>query len=302
LYPDKPIYDIPGLPFCTGRQLVQNLLQQIAPLGATFHFGQLVSSFERQPDGRLLVSTSGQKHFLAKTVFIAAGVGAFMPRTLKLEGIDQFEGKQLFYRNQDTHRLPGKDFVIAGDGEDALAAAIALSAEQADTSLGKTGMVTLLHRRDVFSASKETEQRFRAMVASGALHLCIGQATGFISSDGQLKALTVTTPSGTNSELPLDALVVLQGLSPKLGPVAKWSLDMERKQLRVDTEKFSTNERGVFAVGDINTYPGKKKLILCGFHEATLAAFAAAEIVFPGRATPLQYTTTSTQLHQILGV
>lgn len=302
LYPDKPIFDIPGVPVCTGRQLTDRLLEQIAPLKATFHFSQLVNSLERQADGRFLVTTSRNQQFLAKTVFIAAGVGAFQPRSIKLEGIEVFEGSQLLHGVEDPSTLIDKDIVIAGDGDQALDWALRLCAGNADGFVHKARKVTVLHRRDVFTAAESTVQRFRELVAGGHLQLRIGQATGFESMQGHLTALRVTDPDTNTQPLPLDLLLVLQGLSPRLGPVAHWALDIERKQLRVDTEKFSTSEPGIFAIGDINTYPGKRKLIVCGFHEATLAAFAAAAIVFPDQKVLLQYTTTSTKLHKTLGL
>jgi thioredoxin reductase (NADPH) len=298
LYPDKPIYDIPGLPVCTGRELVDRLLQQVRPFSPTFHLGQQVSLLQRQEDGRFLIETNTGTRFLAKTVFIAAGVGAFVARALKLEGIERFEGSQLFYRAGDAQAFAGRDVIVLGGEDEAVEAAVGL----AQLSDNRPRSVTLLHRRDVFQAEAQRVDDMRALVAAGALRLVIGQPTGFEVAGDRLAALQVATPEGSTVSLPADALRVCYGLSPKLGPVADWNLALERKQLVVDTEQFQTSEPGIFAIGDINTYPGKKKLILCAFHECVLAAFGAATVVFPGKAVPLQYTTTSTRLHALLGV
>lgn len=298
LYPDKPIYDIPGIPVCTGQELVNNLLRQIEPLGTTFHLGQEVTVVEQRDDGRFSVATSQGTHFLTKTLFIAAGVGAFQARALKLDGIDAFDDKQLFYRVKSAEAWTGRNLVILGGGDSALEWAATFAAQ----GPGKAESVTLIHRRDGFQAAPENVARMRALCERHEMRFMVGQPTGFLSEGDRLTGLLVTDPQAQTHTVPLDVLLVLLGLSPKLGPISDWGLDIERKQLVVDTEKFSTNMRGIFAVGDINTYPGKKKLILCGFHEATLAAFGAASLVFPDRKVMLQYTTTSTQLHKVLGV
>lgn len=289
LYGHKPIYDIPGTPVTSGRDLAQSLLQQVAPFKPQFHFGEQVATLTRQDDGRLLMTTSTGTAFLAKTVFIAAGVGAFVPKRIAVEGIERFEGTSLFYHPDSLDCFAGRTVVVNGGDDIALETAIALSATAAQ--------VTLVHRRDGFQANEDTVAAMRALVAAGKLAFKVGQPTAF---DGT--RLQITTPDATTIDLPLDALVACLGISPRLGPIADWGLALERKQVPVDTEKYETCERGVFAVGDINTYPGKKKLIVCGFHEATLAAWGATAIVFPGKAVPLQYTTTSTRLHELLGV
>ena len=289
LYGDKPIYDIPGIPATSGRGLAESLLQQVAPLQPQFHFEQQVATLERQSDQRLLLGTTAGTRFLARTVFIAAGVGAFVAKRIALEGIQRFEGTRLFYHPEALERFDGQAVVVNGGDDAALATALAL--------VGKAREVTLLHRRDGFQADEALVARMRALVAEGALNFVVGQPAAF---DDQ--ALHITTPEALTVTLQLDALIACLGISPRLGPLADWGLDLVRKQVPVDTERFQTREAGVFAVGDINTYPGKKKLIVCGFHEATLAAWAATAIVFPGKAVPLQYTTTSTRLHQLLGV
>jgi thioredoxin reductase (NADPH) len=302
LYPDKPIYDIPSVPVCTGRELTQNLISQIAPLGATFHYSQVVNSIQRQADGRFLVETSQHTRLLAKTIFIAAGVGAFQPRTLQLDGIEAFASKQLAYSVQDPAAYANQNVLIVGDNEAALQCALRLCSGNADGHPHKARSVTLVHRRDAFTATPATTERFRALVAARHLQFLVGQPTGFDEAQGVLRALRVTTPDAITTAVALDTLLVFQGLSPKLGPIAQWGLELERKQLVVDTEMFSTSVPGIFAVGDINTYPGKKKLIVCGFHECVQAAFGAMPIIRPGEKVMLQYTTTSTKLHKVLGV
>ncbi len=289
LYGDKPIYDIPGTPVTTGRQLAQALEQQLVPFKPQFHFGQQVQTLARQPDQRWLLGTSSGTVFLARTVFIAAGVGAFVPRRIALEDIDRFEGSTLFYHPSSLERFAGQHVVVNGGDDTALETAIALTAVARE--------VTLVHRRDAFQAEAPLVASVRALIAQGTLGFQVGQPAAF---DG--RQLQITTPEALVVDLPLDALIACLGISPRLGPISDWGLALERKQVPVDTERFQTQEAGIFAVGDINSYPGKKKLIVCGFHEATLAAWAATAIVFPGKAVPLQYTTTSTRLHHLLGV
>ena len=298
LYPDKPIYDIPGLPFCTGRELIDRLLQQIEPLGATFHLNQEVAAVQRQADQRFLVQTSQGTRLLAKTIFIAGGVGSFQPRTLKVPGLEPFQERQVFYRVRDPADFAGQNLVVMGDEDTALEWALRL----AEDGPRRARSVTLLHRRDAFRASPATVDRMRRSCRDSAMTFVAGQITGLRQAEGRLTHLQVTGSDDQTRELPVDSVLAFPGLSPKLGPVGEWGLAMERKQLVVDTEKFETSEPGIFAVGDVNTYPGKKKLILCGFHEATLAAFGACAYVFPDERVQLQYTTTSPRLHELLGV
>ena len=299
LYPDKPIYDIPGVLRYTGRELVASLQQQIAPFKPVLHLNQEVTAIDRQADGRFQVATSRGNTFLTKAIIVAGGVGAFQPRLLQVEGISKFVGSQLFYRaDAGATSFEGKRLVIIGGDEAAVEQAIGF----AQASNAKVLSVTLLHRRDVLQASPDSLARLQALREAGALRFLVGQITGFDERDGKLAAVQVTTPEGQMQPIAADALLALLGISPKLGPIAHWGLVMAHKQVAVDTEKFATSVPGIFAVGDINTYPGKKKLILSGFHEAALSAFGVAEIVFEGRKTPLQYTTTSPRLHQLLGV
>jgi len=298
LYADKPIYDIPAVLMCTGQQLADRLLQQIAPFGATFHLNQEVTRVEQRDDGRFFVATAKGSQFLAKTVFIAGGVGAFQPRKLMVEGFDRFAGTQLFYRVKDPAAFAGRDLVVVGGGDSAVDWALHF----AQPGPHRARSVILLHRRDDFRAAPAQIRKLRALCDAQQMQLLIGQITGFEETQGRLAHLKVSGADGVTRLVPLDALLVFFGLSPKLGPIAEWGLALERKQVIVDTEKFETGVPGIFAVGDVTTYPGKKKLILCGFHEATLAAFGAARYVFPDKPVLLQYTTTSPKLHKALGV
>ena len=290
LYPDKPIYDIPAVPSYTGLELTENLMKQIEPFGPTFHLGEEVVKVERREDGRFDLETSIGKKFITKTVFIAAGVGAFQPRTLKVDGIEQFENSQLFYRVKDR----GKNLVVCGGGDSALDWALKL--------VDIAESVILLHRREEYRAAPASVSKMKDLCEEYCMQALTGQVTGYESQDGKLTEIKVTGLDGVTRRLPLDCLLVFFGLSPKLGPIAEWGLEIDRRQIVVDTEKFQTNIPGIFAVGDINIYPGKKKLILSGFHEAALAAFAAAPYVFPEKKVHLQYSTTSPKLHKVLGV
>jgi thioredoxin reductase (NADPH) len=298
LYPDKPIYDIPAVPVCTGQELTDNLLKQIEPFGAIFHFGQEVTTVQRQDDGRFFVETSKGTKLLTKTIFIAAGVGAFQPRTLKVDGLEKFEGEQVFYRVKNPADFARKNLVIVGGGDSALDWALNFAADGPH----KAESVILIHRRDGFKAAPASVAKMRELCEAYEMQFIVGQVTGYEEKDGKLTGAKVTGADGVTRVVPLDVLLVFFGLSPKLGPIAEWGLDIERKQLKVDTEKFATSVPGIFAVGDINIYPGKKKLILSGFHECALAAFAAAPFIFPDKKIHLQYTTTSPKLHKVLGV
>jgi thioredoxin reductase (NADPH) len=297
LYGDKPIYDIPGIAMCTGRELIDNLQKQVAPFKPVLHLGELVNQVEKQADGRLLVSTNKGTQFLTKALFIAAGVGAFQPRMPGVEALHPLEGSQVLTALPQPTDWSGRKVMVLGDSEAALSAAIELA-----TSANPPESVTLLHRRNVFTAEPSTTATFRALVDAGRIHFVAGQLTGVETDAGRMTSASVLNAEGAQQSLPVDLMVVLLGLSPKLGPIAHWGLDMERRQIKVDTETFATDVPGIFAVGDVNTYPGKKKLILCGFHECVLAAFGAAPLIFPDKKLLLQYTTTSTRLHTLLGV
>ncbi|MED5618733.1 NAD(P)/FAD-dependent oxidoreductase [Ideonella sp. BN130291] len=298
LYPDKPIYDIPAVPVCTGRELTDNLLKQIEPFGATFHLGQEVTEVARREDGRFDVTTSKGTRFISKTIFVAGGVGSFQPRLLRLDGIEKYNDTQLFYRVKSPAQFAGKNLVIVGGGDSALD----WSLNFVQDGPNKAESVILIHRRDGFRAAPASVARMRELCDALEMQFIVGQVTGYDEDDGKLNAVKVTGGDGVTRVVPCDSVLVFFGLSPKLGPIAEWGLNLERKQVVVNTETFETNVPGVFAVGDVNTYPGKKKLILSGFHEAALAAFGASPYIFPDKRVLLQYTTTSPKLHKVLGV
>src|SRR6218665_3642599 len=254
----------------------------------------------QHPGARLLLETDTGVRLLARSVFIAAGVGAFVPRTLKMAGMERFVGTQLFYQVLPAGMdVTGRQVIVHGGDEGAVACAVEL-AEQ-----GRAARVSLLYRRDLFQAPEALLQRLQQLRAAGRIAVEVGQITGCASSGmpqcSTLRALQVVDAQGASHALPVDVLVAVLGISPRLGPLTDWGMAMARKQLQVDTEAFRTSVPGIYAVGDINTYPGKRRLILCGFHEATLAAFAAAEAL-KGDKVALQYTTTSAHLHRLLGV
>ena len=302
LYPDKPIYDIPAVPVCTGRELTENLLKQIDPFGAQFHFGQEVTEVERQSDGRFHVATSKGTRFLTKTVFIAGGVGSFQPRQLRVDDIAKFRDTQLFYSVKNPAQFAGKNLVIVGGGDSALDWTLNFVGAIKGEAPNRPESVILVHRRDGFRAAPASVARMRELCEAYEMQFIVGQASGFEETDGRLTGLKVTGGDTVTRLVPLDALLVFFGLTPKLGPIAEWGLELERKQIVVNTATFETSTPGIFAVGDVNTYPGKKKLILSGFHEAALAAFGAAPYIFPEKRVLLQYTTTSPKLHKVLGV
>lgn len=293
LYGDKPIYDIPGISVCSGLELIERLQQQIAPFAPTLHLGQQVSALAAQDDGRLLLQTSTGLHLAARSVFIAAGVGAFVPRALKVEGLAPFEGSQLLYHPARLDAAAGRRVLVHGGDAAAVQAAIDCAPLAAS--------VALLHRRDAFDAPAEALRQLQALRAAGRIRVATGQITGVQAGGGQLQGLHLLNPQGEPETLALDLLLAYPGISPRLGPIADWGLAMQRKQIAVDTATFATSVPGIYAVGDINSYPGKRRLIVCGFHEATLAAFAAAQAL-TGHSGPLEYTTSSERLQRRLGV
>jgi thioredoxin reductase (NADPH) len=295
LYPDKPIYDIPGLPASTGRDLTQRLLQQTAPFQPQFHFKQHISGMQAQPDGRWLATTDQGMSFLTKTVFIAAGVGAFVPRSLPLPELQALESTQVFYTLEEASSAHGQHLVVVGGDDLAIQAALAALTHS-------PASVTVVHRRSTLDASPEWLQAFDQAVAVEKIAFFTAQISQTELTNQRLSGLKLELTDGSSRVLACDQLWVMLGLSPQLGPLANWGLDMSRKQLAVNTENFSTSAAGIFAVGDINTYPGKRKLIVSGFHEATLAAFGAAAYLRPGQKIPLEYTTASPRLHRLLGV
>ena len=294
LYPEKPIYDIPALPVCGAQELVDRLMKQIEPFHPTFHLGQEVIEFARQENGRFLVRTMAGTTFDAGTVVIAAGVGSFQPRRIGIDGSEAFEGSSLHYRVKNSSHFHGKHLVIFGGGDSALDWTLEL--------LPKASSLTLVHRRPEYRAAPASVAKMQEHVAAGRMRVFEALPQSFNVDNGQLRGVNVKARDGAMHALQADQLLVFFGLHPKLGAIAEWGLELEKKALKVDTEKFQTSLPGVFAVGDINTYPGKKKLILSGFHEAALAAFAIQHHLYPQKKQFLQYTTTSPIMHQRLGV
>jgi thioredoxin reductase (NADPH) len=294
LYPEKPIYDIPAVPVLSARELIERLEEQIRPFAAGFHLSQEVTRVEARVDGRFDVETSRGTRFDAGSVIIAAGVGAFQSRRLAVEAAERHEGHQLHYRVKDQEVFRDRDVVILGGGDSALDWTLAL--------MQSARSVVLVHRRSEFRAAPASVQRLFALRDEGKVDFLEGQVRSVIETDGKLSGVHVTTPDGLTRAVALEHLLVFWGLHPKLGPIAQWGLALNKKTIAVDTARFQTNIPGIFAVGDINDYPGKKKLILSGFHEAALAAFAVREHLRPGEKVHLQYTTTSPLLQRRLGV
>ncbi len=294
LYPDKPIYDIPALPVCGAQELVDRLMQQVKPFKPQFHLGQEVVQFSRREDGRFSIATAAGTRFDAGAVVIAAGVGSFQSRRIGIEGAEPFEGNGILYRVKNAGALEGKHLVVFGGGDSALDWTLELAP--------RARSLTLVHRRAEFRAAPASVAKMRDLVAAGRMRCFEALPHSLTTADGALGGVKIKTPDGTLHALEADHLLVFFGLHPKLGPIAEWGLELEKKALKVDTEKFQTSLPGVYAVGDINTYPGKKKLILSGFHEAALAAFAIQHHLYPQKRQFLQYTTTSPIMHQRLGV
>ena len=294
LYPDKPIYDIPAIPVCGAQELVDRLIQQIKPFGAELHLGEEAVELKPMAGGRFRVVTSAGTEFDAGAVVIAAGVGSFQPRRLSVEGAEAHEGRQLHYKVSNAAALHGRRLVIFGGGDSALDWAIELAP--------KAASLTLVHRRAEFRGAPASVARMRALEAAGKLNFIEGVAHALRTTDTELSAVEIKHPDGSLHWLDAEQLLVFFGLAPKLGPVGQWGLDIDKRAIKVDTEKFQSNIPGVFAVGDINIYPGKKKLILSGFHEAALAAFAVQHYLYPAKKQFLQYTTTSPAMQKRLGV
>ncbi|HEY3814044.1 MAG TPA: NAD(P)/FAD-dependent oxidoreductase [Caulobacteraceae bacterium] len=293
LYPEKPIYDIPGYPVISGQALTDRLLEQIAPFGPTFHFGEMATALEKTLDGKWRLTTDQATVLEAPVIVIAAGGGSFQPKKPPIPNIEAFEADGVHYAVRKRDLFRGKRLVVSGGGDSALDWTLNLH-ELAER-------VTLLHRRDDFRAAPHSVARMRALVESGDIDLVIGQAVALEGEGGSLSRVVIEDASG---QRPIDAEAFLPffGLTMKLGPVADFGLNLHENLIPVDTEKFETSTPGIFAVGDINHYPGKLKLILSGFHETALMAQQAFRIVYPDKKLRFQYTTSSSDLQRKLGV
>ncbi len=297
LYPEKPIYDIPGFPIVTGQGLVDNLMQQIEPFHPTFHLGEMVEGVETlgTPEAPLFkVTTDAGKTFMAKTVLIAAGGGSFQPKKPPIPGIDDYDGSSVFYAVRRMEDFRDRSILIVGGGDSALDWTLNLQ------PIAKR--VTLMHRRDEFRAAPHSVEQMRALVAEGKMDLVLGQVTGLKGEGGNLAGAVCRANDNSTFEVACDRMLPFFGLTMKLGPIADWGLNLAENLIPVDTEKFETSMPGIFAVGDINTYPGKLKLILSGFHEGALAAQKVHRYVYPEKKLLFQYTTSSSSLQKKLGV
>jgi thioredoxin reductase (NADPH) len=297
LYPEKPIYDIPGFPVITGQGLVDNLMKQIEPFHPTFHLNEMVESVEvlgtpEAPKFRL--KTDAGTTFVCRAILIAAGGGSFQPKRPPIKGIDAYEGTGVFYAVRKMEAFRGKRILIVGGGDSALDWTVNLQplAER----------LTLLHRRDAFRAAPDSVNKMRALLAEGAMNFELGQVEALKGDAPKLEAAVVRRDDGSTFEVPCDVILPFFGLTMKLGPIAQWGLNLNENLIPVDTEKFETSTPGIFAIGDINWYPGKLKLILSGFHEVALAAQKVHRYVYPEKKLLFQYTTSSTSLQKKLGV
>jgi thioredoxin reductase (NADPH) len=293
LYPEKPIYDVPALAIVTGQELTDRLMEQIKPFGAEFHFSERVETLEKTEEGYRLVTDAGTT-FECKVVVIAAGGGSFTPKRPPLPGIEQYEGTSVFYSVRKMDAFRDKDVLIVGGGDSALDWTLNLQ------PVAKS--LTLVHRRQEFRAAPASVQKMLELVDSGNISFKLGQVTELHGDNAQLTGVTVKAPDGSTFEQPTEVMLPFFGLTMKLGPVANWGLNLEENLVPVDTEKFETSEKGIFAIGDINAYPGKLKLILSGFHEAALMAQQAHHYVHPDKKLIFQYTTSSSNLQKKLGV
>jgi thioredoxin reductase (NADPH) len=294
LYPEKPIYDIPGIPMVTGDGLTKALLEQIKPFGPTFHLQDMVERIEKIGDPLFRITTEQGKLFEAKVVVVAAGGGSFQPKRPPIPGIENYEEKSVFYAVRQMEKFRGKRVLIAGGGDSALDWTLNLAPIASH--------LTLLHRRQDFRAAPDSVNKMMSLVGEGKIDLVLGQVTSLEGANGQVAKAIVKRNDGSNFDIACDAILPFFGLTMKLGPVSNWGLKLKDDLVEVDTESFETNVPGIFAIGDINTYPGKLKLILCGFHEGALMAQKAHRYVYPDKKLTFQYTTSSTSLQKKLGV
>ena len=294
LYPEKPIYDIPALMEVTGQELSERLMQQAEPLKPTFHFSQMVTQLQRQDNGEWLVVTDIGTRLQAPVVIIAAGGGSFQPKKPPIPNIEDYENISVFYAVREREKFRGRKILVLGGGDSALDWTLNLQPIASSMSL--------LHRRDRFRAVPDSVKRLHKLVEDGRVNLHIGQVRQLHGTDGNLEAVTYTGSDEQERQIECDILLPFFGLSMKLGPVGEWGLEMRDGLIPVSTETFETGTPGIFAIGDINTYPGKLKLILSGFHEAALMAQKAFTYVHPDEKLVFQYTTSSSKVKKKLGV
>lgn len=294
LYPEKPIYDIPGIPMVTGQGLTEALMEQIKPFNPTFHLNEMVESIEKIGDPLFRVTTDAGQVFECKVVVISAGGGSFQPKRPPVPGIEAYEGKSVFYAVRKMEQFRDKNLLIVGGGDSALDWVLNLQ------PIAKS--MTLLHRRDDFRAAPHSVDQMRELVSSKKMDLKIGQVTALEGANGQLTGAVVKGSDNESFTVACDTILPFFGLTMKLGPVANWGVKLENNLIPVNTETFETNIPGIFAIGDINTYPGKLKLILSGFHEGALMSQKAHRYVYPDKRLVFQYTTSSSSLQKKLGV
>ena len=292
LYPDKPIYDIPALPVCTGEELTKNLLKQIEPFKTNFHFNERVQEISSK-DNNWLIKTNKNKIFISPNIIIAGGVGSFEPRKLSIKDAEKYEGKNIFYSISDKKKFKGKKLSIFGGGDSALDWALELS---------KTSNVTLIHRREEFRGASHTLGEIKKLEKLGKLSIKTKYQLSSIEGDNDIKSIIIKNDDGKSEKVETDFILSFFGLLMKLGPIAEWGLNLDKKHIPVNVENFQTNKKGIFAIGDICTYPGKLKLILSGFHEAALAARACFKNARPNEKYKFQFTTSSKEIHARLGI
>ncbi len=292
LYPDKPIYDIPAIPECTGESLTKSLLEQIKPFKPNFHLNERVQAISKEKDN-WKVTTSKNKIFIAPCVIIAGGVGSFEPRKFLIKGAEKFENKSVFYSVKDKNYFKNKKVCIFGGGDSALDWAIELS---------KISEVVLVHRRNEFRGAKHSADLVYKLEKEGKLKIKTPFQINTIEGEKDVSEITIKSEDGKIEKIKTDCVLGFFGLIMKLGPIAEWGLNLDKKTIPVNTENFQTNKKGIFAIGDICSYPGKLKLILSGFHEGALAARACFKISRPKETYRFEYTTTSKSMQERLGV
>ena len=292
LYPDKPIYDIPAVPECTGQELTNNLINQLKPFNIKFHLGERVDEVKKE-NNTWIVNTNNGKSFSTPNIVIAGGVGSFEPRKFSLKECEKFEDKSLFYSVKDKKIFEGKTVSIFGGGDSALDWAVELS---------KISKVNLVHRRDEFRGAQATLDKVKELSKEGKINLLTKYQLTNVSGSSQLESIEIKHDEGLTKNLKTDFVLGFFGLIMKLGPIANWGLNINKKTIEVDTEKFETNQKGIYAVGDICSYPGKLKLILSGFHEGALAARACFKLARPNETYKFEFTTSSKAIKNRLGV